>query len=485
MDGSKIYDFEQEPFIPETPAGEPSIQNSFQIFDENQKQLHKPWPAGAKTGTVPTINLHEHPRLGFQSLKESEPSHRPDIWTIDHVMENLKLTQDWCDSETGKVSKRVGQVEEKTHQLAMGLQQISNNLAKTNQSNDKQHYEIGIVRGHVCDLETQIATQVVPQISTNKNDITDIKKNLEQVTEWTRSEFTQAKQAVGNVNTVVQELAGQVQELHTKLTSYNTTGTGTNTAHRGTLHCVLKQTSQITGSAMQNSGIVYTDSNRFHPHRFIKYFETYIGDTRIEEPHKCNVFRGLVLTKNSTDWREQMMEITNYEQLKKEFLEEFWDDNDQLNAFSAFKNDKMKDKKPREMAREFLKWHETLQTSEIREDLEDVVEVELAGSKKAKKSEEALKELERRNLQKATYNSFQQTTQQNKSLYNNFQHGSQKKQKFQTNGKKLAGEGTKNPDVKMAGIKIEDVGPEEEQNFPQFLENTSGNGDLTNAFEQD
>ncbi|KAL6960102.1 hypothetical protein U1Q18_049121 [Sarracenia purpurea var. burkii] len=446
-----------------------------------------------RTCTEKSVHLATLPRLRFQSLKESEPSHRPDIWTIDHVMENLKLTQDWCDSETGKVSKRVGQVEEKTHQLAMGLQQISNNLAKTNQSNDKQHYEIGIVRGHVCDLETQIATQVVPQISTNKNDITDIKKNLEQVTEWTRSEFTQAKQAVGNVNTVVQELAGQVQELHTK-----------------------------------NSGIVYTDSNRFHPHRFIKYFETYIGDTRIEEPHKCNVFRGLVLTKNSTDWREQMMEITNYEQLKKEFLEEFWDDNDQLNAFSAFKNDKMKDKKPREMAREFLKWHETLQTSEVitqrqivkamyskltqelklrvtdeeqenmqlfiarikkftktREDLEDVVEVELAGSKKAKKSEEALKELERRNLQKATYNSFQQTTQQNKSLYNNFQHGSQMKQKFQTNGKKPAGEGTKNPNVEMAGIKIEDVGPEEEQNFPLVQENTSENGDLTNAFEQD
>ncbi|KAL6960101.1 hypothetical protein U1Q18_049120 [Sarracenia purpurea var. burkii] len=69
MDESKIYDFEQEPSIPETPAGEPSIQNSFQIFDENQKQLHKPWPAGAKTGTVPTINLHEHPRLRVARLE--------------------------------------------------------------------------------------------------------------------------------------------------------------------------------------------------------------------------------------------------------------------------------------------------------------------------------------------------------------------------------------------------------------------------------
>ncbi|KAL6977969.1 hypothetical protein U1Q18_051068 [Sarracenia purpurea var. burkii] len=109
--------------------------------------------------------------------------------------------------------------------------------------------------------------------------------------------------------------------------------------------------------------IVFDDENVYFPHLFIEKFETASPDDEkfIEPRTKCKWFRGLITAKGGKAWVEDNNRVTDFAELKKSFLQEYWCDESQKRAFDAFKDFTVRgDEETRNVIRHIMRWVDTL-----------------------------------------------------------------------------------------------------------------------------
>ncbi|KAL6953127.1 hypothetical protein U1Q18_048437 [Sarracenia purpurea var. burkii] len=155
---------------------------------------------------------------------------------------------------------------------------------------------------------------------------------------------------VGNAN-LIQVLQKTTDSCVTRIAKLEKSGGGPGTQSKSLPFSV---------DTFRNVGIEFTESERCHPHYFLENFENYLKDQQVDEASMCSLFRGLIRTTDSKNWKEYTRSVTNFRALAKDFLQEFWSTQKQRKALLVFQEDTPRVNNLREMARCLLKWTTTL-----------------------------------------------------------------------------------------------------------------------------
>ncbi|KAL6998667.1 hypothetical protein U1Q18_048295 [Sarracenia purpurea var. burkii] len=122
---------------------------------------------------------------------------------------------------------------------------------------------------------------------------------------------------------------------------------------------------RINTESFKALGIVYDESERFHPHSFIQAFEGQLRGIAIEEAYKCNLFISLVQTKGARSWvKHQRNTVKSFNVLVQRFYREFWSRSSQERAWIHFNNELVYVESNRDMLRTIVRWIGTLRLLE-------------------------------------------------------------------------------------------------------------------------
>lgn len=96
---------------------------------------------------------------------------------------------------------------------------------------------------------------------------------------------------------------------------------------------------KVTVELIANNGPEFTSNNKYHPHRFVKIFESNTANTDIDDKCKTILFRKAIKVDNN-NWIQRSADIDNYDKLKEIFLSIFWSEVKQNEALEFFKQNR-------------------------------------------------------------------------------------------------------------------------------------------------
>ncbi|XP_065208110.1 uncharacterized protein LOC135836948 [Planococcus citri] len=116
----------------------------------------------------------------------------------------------------------------------------------------------------------------------------------------------------------------------------------------------------IDANSVMNAGVFFTDELRHFPHEFIKDFEDYFGEMNVIEAHKVFAFKGVILTRTRAQFKETVINVNSYDEIKKRFLSFYWNLKAQKKTMKYFRDNVVFADDINIMAAQMQRWARTL-----------------------------------------------------------------------------------------------------------------------------
>ena len=336
-----------------------------------------PTPA-REVGLVPS-SLHAHPEKGYKALPELEPraTGQP---RDEYLVEKLSNTRHEFNRELNKVSTRVGNLEDNSQKHDMWYENVMKQLSNITESakNDRlnlqaQSENINNLRLEVNVLQESILAQGANTTSWHET----IRNVLIQESVYTHDKIDRIHaqhknttdrliNVVGTLTNKVVEIETSTQDMQQALAQIPTTGFPSSSA--GPIQCVFKQSMPTSADALRKNGIVFDESLRYHPHYFLNLFNNYLRNIKLDEEHRCSIFRMLVEVKDSDQWKRENIGTILFAQMEINFLDVFWSRRVQNTALQKFRELQFSAKSIKSIIFELTKWMDSLMKAKYPEE---------------------------------------------------------------------------------------------------------------------
>lgn len=292
-------------------------------------------------------NLHAHPEQGFVNFKQPDTKNKVDLSFEDVLL--------WTSTEVEKTSIRLGHVESKVHEClnknienTEGIATISEIAANNSTRISALDSDLVKISNQVADNEerinevenTQAESLKGAQIAVNLQ-IDEIKEIIQHESDENQRKHSEARAAVGILARKIDTIEKTSKARPTGPAAY-----------------VKTKSLPLNADVMKSNDVVFNHSNKYHPHLFIALFENYIDGISIEDGQKCTLFRSVI--DMNDDWKTSQIGVRNYDELKENFLDEYWSKEEQTQAYTYFERRVKSASSTRALARLYQKWLQTL-----------------------------------------------------------------------------------------------------------------------------
>ena len=295
-------------------------------------------------------DMHRDPDHGFNEFQQKSAN---DDIEKDPIFDEIIS---WTTDEIRKVSTRLGKVEQVTQLHANKLsdnedliQAVGDTTLINSQKIAELDSNIVEVANRVEDIQEQVNSVDKTLTDNFKNASTimqvkfdDLYERIENEAEHSNAVLTQTRKGVG-------VLAERIQSIE-KSVKQKPAGCGGR-----------PKTLPLHPDEMKKYGVFFNNSNRYHPHRYITAFESYVKSMNLDDGTKCASFCSNI--EIDIDWKESQQEITDYDELIKNFLREYWSVDEQEAAYKHFEERIATAPTIRSLARACLKWIRTLRNT--------------------------------------------------------------------------------------------------------------------------
>ncbi|CAG7718458.1 unnamed protein product, partial [Allacma fusca] len=129
---------------------------------------------------------------------------------------------------------------------------------------------------------------------------------------------------------------------------------------RGDLQFIPQKYKMIDPNCVKNSGIYFSDEMRHFPHEFLKEFEDFFEGVGCSEAQKIMAFRAVILTKNKTQFKETIKNMSTYQEVRDQFLSFYWNIEAQNDAMIECRYNNVHVDDIKSMAVHMIRWARTL-----------------------------------------------------------------------------------------------------------------------------
>lgn len=296
------------------------------------------------------IQLHSLHCDANKGWKPYEPSIHPPDREEQEINKLFDELANWTSSETKKLSHRLGHMETHASWATQKIQEHEALVSNMRNDFEAQKESKRVMASAMTELQALIESNSA-KIEQVEIDHALLKSAFDQ--RCIDIENKMADEKLENIRgiTLTKQIAEKLSQRCDRLERRGVGGSS----------CNNERTLPPRVDIMMSHKIVFTFSDRHHPHRFINRFENYIASVDLIPEHKCTLFRGLITMPSAKEWLELQDEETDYERLKRKFLYEFWDPSSQRAALKYFREHYRDAGNTRTMAMGFLKWGKTLQ----------------------------------------------------------------------------------------------------------------------------
>lgn len=255
-----------------------------------------------------------------------------------------------------KRDNKIGELKIATSALGLAVNSHASSIdqIRSRISNNEQRIQANTEAiGELGRNNEQLATKMMQIAAHQGAAIADTQRRFIEGMQFVSSKFNQHDEILNEHDKV---LLAVVEDSKRHATDIVTLKRG---AGNGIPGSDVKST-PIDAEPFRKLGIVFNESERYHPQHFVKAFETNTNGVAMTESCKCNLFRTLIEIKAAKNWKQYLMTVDDYEKMVQEFFAEFWSEHQQREAVQHFRDDATVVDNVREMARYILKWLETL-----------------------------------------------------------------------------------------------------------------------------